>query len=108
MTGIYIHIPFCAQACSYCNFHFSASLKKKDEFLLALYKEIEIRGDESKISTIYLGGGTPSILSNIELDQIFRSLKKSFDISGVKEVTVEVNPEDMTPGLSGIPQETRC
>ena len=78
MSGIYIHIPFCKQACHYCDFHFSTSMKKKDEMILALAKEIEMRKNElldcarsdiEIIETIYFGGGTPSILevSDIKL-----------------------------------------
>ncbi|HOD11040.1 MAG TPA: coproporphyrinogen III oxidase, partial [Flavobacterium sp.] len=71
MSGIYIHIPFCKQACHYCDFHFSTSLKKKDEMVLALAKEIELRKNEcdEAVETIYFGGGTPSILeiSDIKL-----------------------------------------
>ena len=66
MSGIYIHIPFCKQACHYCDFHFSTSLKKKDEMILALAKEIQLRKSEFQdeiVETIYFGGGTPSILS---------------------------------------------
>ena len=66
MSGIYIHIPFCKQACHYCDFHFSTSMKKKDEMVLALAKELEMRKNESQnesIETIYFGGGTPSVLT---------------------------------------------
>ena len=67
MAGIYIHIPFCKQACFYCDFHFSTSLKKKDELVGALVSELELRKDEFKnqtVETIYFGGGTPSLLTN--------------------------------------------
>ena len=69
MSGIYIHIPFCKQACHYCDFHFSTSLKKKDELIDALILEIKMRKDEFKnttVETIYFGGGTPSLLSSLE------------------------------------------
>ena len=82
MSGIYIHIPFCKQACHYCDFHFSTSLKKKDEMILALAKEIEMRKSEFRdeiVETIYFGGGTPSILSIEDLrfliDEIYRNYK---------------------------------
>ena len=76
MAGIYIHIPFCKQACYYCDFHFSTSLKKKNTLISALIKELKLRKDELKetpIETIYFGGGTPSILSNEELQLLIDS-----------------------------------
>ncbi len=105
MAGIYIHIPFCKQACHYCDFHFSTSLKNKDSFLKALKREIELQrgylnplggaiGDE--IQSIYLGGGTPSLLSQTELMDIFDSLNKHFKISTGAEITLEANPDDLT------------
>jgi oxygen-independent coproporphyrinogen-3 oxidase len=98
MAGIYIHIPFCKQACNYCDFHFSTSLKNKDPFLKALKKEIEIQknylGTET-ISTIYFGGGTPSLLSQRELMEIFETLYKNFNIIPSPEITFEANPDDL-------------
>ena len=73
MAGVYIHIPFCKQACYYCDFHFSTSLKKKDDLVNCLIKEIELRKDELQgeiIETIYFGGGTPSMLAQSEIDRI--------------------------------------
>ena len=70
MAGIYIHIPFCRQACHYCDFHFSTSMKKKEEMVKSLAKEISMRKDEfagETVETIYFGGGTPSVLSNEEI-----------------------------------------
>ena len=106
MAGIYIHIPFCKQACHYCDFHFSTSLKNKDFFLKAIKKEIELQkeyllpvsnaGLQHEINTIYFGGGTPSLLSQIELMDIFDSLNKHFKISSDAEITLEANPDDLT------------
>lgn len=108
MAGIYIHIPFCKQACNYCDFHFSTSLKNKEAFLSALKKEIEMQKDYlspalSKgegvgevVSTIYFGGGTPSLLNEMELMQIFDSLNKHFEIDRNAEITLEANPDDLT------------
>lgn len=99
MPGIYLHIPFCKQACHYCDFHFSTSLNNKDAFLNALKKEIELQKnylDTNKISTIYFGGGTPSLLSEAELMSIFESLHKHFDIAPDAEITLEANPDDLT------------
>ena len=82
MSGIYIHIPFCKQACNYCDFHFSTSMEKKDEMVLALVKEIEMRKKEFEndfIETIYFGGGTPSILEvtdiRLLIDAIYQNYK---------------------------------
>src|SRR5687767_749137 len=101
MAGIYIHIPFCRKACHYCNFHFSTSLGSKNEFTRALLKEIELQqpffGDTA-IDTIYFGGGTPSLLSDEELDSILNTLHKSFHIHSGVEQTLETNPDDITPG----------
>jgi len=99
MAGIYIHIPFCKQACNYCDFHFSTSLKNKEAFLDALKKEVELQKDylgTKKINTIYLGGGTPSILNQVELMQIFDTIDKHFEIAKDAEITLEANPDDLT------------
>lgn len=99
MAGIYLHIPFCKQSCSYCDFHFSTSLKSKDDFLIALSREIELQknylGDDALIETIYFGGGTPSLLSAEELDTIFSALFKTFSIAENVEITLEANPDDL-------------
>ena len=99
MSGIYIHIPFCKQACNYCDFHFSTSLKNKDGFLIALKKEIELQKDylgKETISTIYFGGGTPSLLSEAELMSVFEMLHREFVIAPTAEITLEANPDDIT------------
>lgn len=101
MSGIYIHIPFCKQACHYCDFHFSTSLKKKGALVLALLKELELRKDEFKnqpVETIYFGGGTPSLLSNSELQLLIDTVYKNYKVSENPEITLEANPDD----LSGI------
>ena len=70
MSGIYIHIPFCKQACHYCDFHFSTSMKKKEEMVLSIAKEIQMRKSEFEndvVETIYFGGGTPSVLQIADL-----------------------------------------
>jgi len=99
MAGIYIHIPFCKQACHYCDFHFSTSLQNKSSFLNALKKEIALRKkylENETISTIYFGGGTPSLLSKIELMDIFDTLNQHFMIHPEAEITLEANPDDLT------------
>lgn len=100
MAGIYIHIPFCRQACHYCNFHFSTSLALKNDFILALVQEINMASDfidpTATIETIYFGGGTPSLLHHDELALIFEALKKKFNINPNAEITLEANPDDIS------------
>ncbi len=99
MAGIYIHIPFCKQACHYCDFHFSTSLKKKDELVNALVKEIQIRKDEFKnveVQTIYFGGGTPSLLTNDELQLLIETVYENYKVTANPEITLEANPDDLS------------
>lgn len=99
MAGIYIHIPFCKQACHYCDFHFSTSLKKKDEMALALAKEIRLRKSEFEneiVETIYFGGGTPSILAVADLRMLIDEVYNNYTIAENPEITVEANPDDLT------------
>ena len=103
MPGIYLHIPFCKQACHYCDFHFSTSLKSKDLLVNALIQEIDLRIDFFKvgnanpqIDTIYFGGGTPSLLTQDDLFRIFNALAKNFPIAPKAEITLEANPDDLT------------
>ena len=99
MAGIYLHIPFCKQACNYCDFHFSTSMKMKVDFVQAIIQEIELRKDvfaNEFISSVYFGGGTPSLLSKQDLDSIFEKLYKSFKIDADAEITLEANPDDLT------------
>ena len=104
MSGIYIHIPFCKQACHYCDFHFSTSLKKKDEMVAALAKEIQLRSNSiihhpspitESIETIYFGGGTPSILSIADLKFLIDEVYRNFKVVENPEITVEANPDDL-------------
>ena len=100
MAGIYIHIPFCRKACTYCNFHFSTSLQQKKNFLDALHHEIKLRRDFLKegqiIETIYFGGGTPSLLECDEIKAIMDALQVNYLISSDTECTLEANPDDIT------------
>lgn len=100
LAGIYIHIPFCRQACTYCNFHFSTSMKLKDEFLAALHTEISYPDDfidaAEKIETIYFGGGTPSLLLMEELEAILTTVRKKFNVVTDAEITLEANPDDIS------------
>jgi oxygen-independent coproporphyrinogen-3 oxidase len=100
VAGIYIHIPFCKQACHYCNFHFSTNLGLQNDFKAALLKEIELRypylQDES-VETIYFGGGTPSLLTLPAIREILNSLFGHFKVIPDPEITLEANPDDMEP-----------
>lgn len=99
MAGIYIHIPFCRQACTYCNFHFSTSLRLKDELLAAIMQEIEMQSHYlhgQQVQTIYFGGGTPSLLSSDEINRITETIARLYNINNLKEFTLEANPDDLT------------
>jgi len=112
LAGIYIHIPFCKQACYYCNFHFSTSLDLKDEMVYSLIKEIEIRSNLSKenfenesaiisfenekIETVYFGGGTPSLLSQNKIHSIISTIRQNYKVADDPEVSLEANPDDIT------------
>ncbi|HRN35051.1 MAG TPA: radical SAM family heme chaperone HemW [Saprospiraceae bacterium] len=98
--GLYIHIPFCRQACHYCNFHFTTSLHYKSRLVEAINREIRIRAahfEKPELKTIYFGGGSPSLLSISELNTIMESIHRVFNTSGVVEITLEANPDDLTP-----------
>ena len=97
MAGIYIHIPFCKKACTYCDFHFSTSFKYVDEMTDAICTEIRLKKDRitEQIGSIYFGGGTPSVLSAASLQKIFDTLTACFSISADAEITIEANPDDL-------------
>ena len=97
MSGIYIHIPFCTKACLYCDFHFSTNLAKKEKLVQAICKEISSRKEYLKnetVNSIYFGGGTPSLLSLLELEQILTTIHDHFVVVEKAELTFELNPED--------------
>lgn len=100
MAGVYIHIPFCKQACHYCNFYFSTTFEKyRSELVAALVQEMKLKSllfKGKEVETIYFGGGTPSLLIEEEFRTIFNGLKESFNIGKVEEVTIEANPDDVT------------
>jgi len=98
MAGIYIHIPFCKRKCHYCNFFSSASIKQKDELLKALLLEIKLQKDyldNERIKTIYIGGGTPSILEPGDILKIFNEIVKYYSLKEQIEFTIEANPDDL-------------
>lgn len=100
MAGIYLHIPFCKQACHYCDFHFSTNTKTQAALVEAMQRELHLRRDflpEQAIKTIYFGGGTPSILSGDELGRLLSAIHALWDVAADAEVTLEANPDDLTP-----------
>ena len=97
MAGIYIHIPFCKKACHYCNFHFSTSTDGIESMLNAIEKEILLRGDlhNTTIETIYIGGGTPSLISVRLLNKLLDSIRSKYNLVSDAEITLEANPDDI-------------
>ena len=97
MSGIYIHVPFCKQACHYCDFHFSTQLGKKEAMVDALAKEIEMRKDEvqDRVETIYFGGGTPSVLTIGEIERLIQTVYDHYKVMDTPEITLEANPDDL-------------
>lgn len=100
MAGLYIHIPFCAKRCLYCDFFSNTEMKYKEPYITALIHELELRRnylEGEPLETIYFGGGTPSQLSAGDFQQIFEAIERLFDTSLCDEITLEANPDDMTP-----------
>lgn len=98
MAGIYIHIPFCKQACHYCNFHFTTSLRHKNELVAALLKEMKIQQEylgQEEVETVYFGGGTPSLLNIEDLILVIERARLLFKVAENAEVTLEANPDDI-------------
>lgn len=99
LAGIYLHIPFCKQACTYCNFHFTTSLRYKDPLVEALVREAEQEspylGSET-IRTVYFGGGTPSLLDPGDIHRLVRTIGKHYDLAPEAEITLEANPDDIS------------
>ncbi|HJH65571.1 MAG TPA: radical SAM family heme chaperone HemW [Bacteroides mediterraneensis] len=110
MAGIYLHIPFCKRRCIYCDFFSTTENEKKEAYIQALVKELELRKDylsEETIDTIYLGGGTPSQLEEKDFAQLFDHIYKVYPVNPAAEITLEANPDDLTPAyvnmLRGLP-----
>ncbi len=98
-TGLYIHIPYCKRKCTYCNFHFSTQFSTKSHLIVALIQEIQERAIDAEgkdVKTIYFGGGTPSVLGEEEMAQIFEAIHNSYIVSDNAEITLEANPDDLT------------
>lgn len=99
MAGIYLHIPFCKQACHYCDFHFSTSLRYRSEVLDAMLQELELQKDYlqgAPLESIYFGGGTPSLLGQEELNRLFDKIYELHTVKPDAEITLEANPDDLT------------
>src|SRR5690606_1034000 len=100
MPGLYIHIPFCRQACTYCDFHFSTSVRDREAVLEAMYRELHERAHEigdAPVDTIYFGGGTPSLLDLDRIDGFMTLTRSLFRVAPDAEVTLEANPDDVAP-----------
>lgn len=98
MAGVYVHIPFCRRACHYCDFHFTTHLKGSDSVVEAILLETELRKDyleQEAVSTIYFGGGTPSLLPARDIEQILTTIAKHHSLESDIEITLEANPEDL-------------
>jgi oxygen-independent coproporphyrinogen III oxidase len=98
VAGIYLHIPFCKQACYYCDFHFSTNRSQQSQLVSAINSELHIQKkylQDEEVKTIYFGGGTPSLLTSAELASILNSIKSNYRLTGVPEITLEVNPDDI-------------
>ncbi|MFC2111841.1 radical SAM family heme chaperone HemW [Bacteroidota bacterium] len=101
MAGLYIHIPFCRDACTYCDFHFSISLNQLEPMLQAINKEIITERDYlegEELETIYLGGGTPSLLTQKQIEKLFTTIRANYSVNEKAEITLEANPDDLDPG----------
>ncbi len=104
MAGLYIHIPFCESRCIYCGFYSTTLLSEHQRYVDALCREIALRPEQPEIGTIYLGGGTPSTLSHQQLSQLFQYIYERYSVSPAAEITMEMNPDDIRPGmLQGLP-----
>ncbi len=99
MSGVYVHIPFCRQACTYCDFHFSTSMQSFDEMIASIEKEIILRRNylqDEKVETIYFGGGTPSLIETKFINLFLNTIRREINLSADAEITLEANPDDLT------------
>ena len=103
MAGIYLHVPFCKQACHYCDFHFSTNTRQRGAMISAMVQELGQQRhylDKDEVATIYFGGGTPSLLSPPEVDQLLQAVYRHFPVAAHPEITLEANPDDLTYGAA--------
>ncbi len=99
MAGLYVHIPFCASRCIYCGFYSTTMLELRSRYADALCREISLQKTHPLIETIYLGGGTPSQLSHDDLLRLFTYIYKVYPVATDAEVTMECNPDDISPSM---------
>lgn len=102
MSGLYLHIPFCQKACHYCDFHFSTTLGQMEAMVNAMCREMEMRVEgrnRPQMSTVYFGGGTPSILPEKLLNKLFEAIHRHYEVDPGAEVTLEANPDDMSDSM---------
>ncbi len=100
MAGIYLHIPFCKQACTYCDFYFVTRQREIPRLVQAIGQELQLRGPgftDEVIETIYFGGGTPSLLSPEQINSLIDQIRQMFRVSPTAEITLEANPDDLSP-----------
>ena len=104
MSGIYVHIPFCRSRCIYCGFYSTTALGMRHAYTKAVCREMELRKDyiHGEFSTVYIGGGTPSQLDAHDIGRLFHHIYKVFNVAGDAEVTMECNPDDITPDFAGM------
>lgn len=98
MSGLYLHIPFCRKACHYCNFHFSTTAHYQERMIQAMIREMDLQHNylSDNLETVYLGGGTPSLLSPEQLERLFQAIRSHFNLSAHPEITLEANPDDVS------------
>ena len=109
MAGLYIHFPFCKQACHYCNFHFSTTTKNLQPMVDAMIVEMKLRKDylqNEKITSVYFGGGTPSLISIEQLELLFNNIYQLFIVDEHAEITLEANPDDLTKDKINLLKQT--
>lgn len=104
MSGVYIHIPFCRSRCIYCGFYSTTHAELRRAYVDALCREMDLRRNylQDNVRTVYLGGGTPSVLDGEELSRLFHYINKVYDVDPQAEVTIECNPDDVTPDFAAL------
>ncbi|MCQ2351163.1 MAG: radical SAM family heme chaperone HemW [Paludibacteraceae bacterium] len=107
MNGIYVHIPFCKKRCTYCNFYSTVNTYNIDDYVTAICTEAKNRLNIDKFETLYFGGGTPSLLSKEQINRIYHTLASNYNLTNLKEFTIECNPDDITTDFISNIQQTK-